>query len=295
MSEPRQTFKSADLLSAGAQLCYIYTLHASNDPEKKPRYVGFTCRPNNRESEHHRAQRNGRKGEWVEHLISIGERAILTVVHTFRSDDFVERGVVEASWIESYRSKFPDLLNDHGAGNGLAKATEKLRKKRSEAMKRRCADPLVRKKMSEDLKRRYADPVQREKLNTINRRQHSSEEAREKRRQKQKLRWANESEKAKQRERMQRCLANPKVQKNYRAAISNPEWKKKHHEGMKQRCADPEFRKKMSENTKKQFSNPEARKRVAEATKKLWEDPAWRARRATTIARKQLQKILDEY
>lgn len=294
MGEPRQTFSDADLLSAGAQLCYIYTLHASNDPERRPRYVGFTCRPNNRESEHHRAQKNGRKGEWVAQLLSLGQRAILTVVHSFRSDDFLERGVVEASWIEAYRSKFPDLLNDHGAGNGLAKTTEKLRKKRSEVMKKRCADPNFRKQKSEQMKRRYADPIERERLNAINKQRVTDPAYRQKRREFQKELWANPDSRKKLEEAIKRKVAHPVTQKNYRAAMANPEWKRKHSEGMKQRCADPQFRKKMSENTKKQFSDPKARKKVAEATRKLWENPKYRAQRKATFERKRLKRQLDE-
>lgn len=295
MTEPQQTFSEADLLSAGAQLCYIYTLHASNDPERRPRYVGFTCRPNNRESEHHRTQKNGRKGKWVEQLLSIGERAILTIVHCFRSDDFVERGVVEASWIETYRKKFSDLLNDHGAGNGLAKTSDMLRQKRSEVMKKRCADMEYRKRKSEEMKQRYADPAYREKMNHLNRRRCSSQEDRERRSGVMKKYWSDPKVRQAHSKTLKQAYSDPIKRCNHKAAMADPTWKKKHHVGMKQHCANPAVRKRMSDSAKEQFAKPLARKKAAEFAKRAWENPEYRAKRAATIARKKLEKLLSEY
>lgn len=224
--QPRQAFSNADLLSVGASRCYIYTLHASDDPTCRPRYVGFTCFPKRREKEHHRIHKNGRKGEWISELLSRNQRAVLTIVHTFRSDDFVERGVVEATWIESYRINFPDLLNDLGGGNGTAKPTDESRKKKSEAMKRHCANPVVKKQRSELLKRRYADPIERAKLNEINKRRTSSAKERKKRSDSQKRRWTNPGEKERHRETMKRCFENPIVRKNYLNAMAKRKMEK---------------------------------------------------------------------
>lgn len=224
--QPRQTFSNADLLSAGASLCYIYTLHASNDPECRPRYVGFTCRPKYREREHHRMHKNGRNGEWIDGLLAIGERAILTVIHTFRSNNLSERILVEATWIELYRSRFPDLLNDAGGGVGVAKPSAELRKRKSDTMKRVCADPLVKKQRSELMKRRYADPVERKRLNEINKLRFSDPIERKKRSDSQKCRWADPKEREKQREVMKRCVSDPNVQKNYRAAMAKLKFQK---------------------------------------------------------------------
>lgn len=295
MSKPQQTFSEADLLSAGAQLCYIYTLHASNDTECRPRYVGFTCRPNYRGSEHHRKQQHGRKGEWVRHLLSLGEKAVLTIVHVFRSDDLTERILMEASWIEYYQNKFPDLLNDMPAGVGVGKMSESYRKKRCEIMKRVCNDPIHRKKKSEEMKCRYADPVQRAKMNEANRKRCASAADREKRSESMKKRWSDPVARKKQSETLKRRLFDPDVRQNYVKAINDPQWRKKHHEGMKRRCAAPEIRKQMSEASKKQFSNPEARKKAAEFAKQAWASPEYRAKRSATIARRKLQKELDSY
>ncbi len=48
----------------------------------------------------------------------------MTVIFQFRSDNLAERGIVEGSFIDLYRRKFPDLLNDGGAGNGIAPCSE---------------------------------------------------------------------------------------------------------------------------------------------------------------------------
>lgn len=131
-TKPQQVpFSEADLLSAGATLCYIYTLHASNDPECRPRYVGFTIVPRERECQHNGFQQYGRKGDWAKEVLSSGGKIVLTPVFRFRSDNLEERALVEAGFIESYRKKYPDLLNDSGGGGGVAVCSERLRKIRS--------------------------------------------------------------------------------------------------------------------------------------------------------------------
>lgn len=129
MPEPTP-FHVANLLAG--TWCYIYTLHASNDPECRPRYVGFTTRLKRREIEHNtgRKSREGRKGEWVRALLSIGEHAILKAVYSFRSNDVTERGIIEGGWVKLHQEKYPDLLNDADGGYGLALCSLHLRAKR---------------------------------------------------------------------------------------------------------------------------------------------------------------------
>lgn len=111
--------------------CYIYTLHASNDPECRPRYVGFTRRLQRREIEHNTGREQGRKGIWVREVLAAGEHVILTPVHQFNSDNATERAMVEAEWIMYFRSKYCDLLNDLGGGEGVAPISNELRLKMS--------------------------------------------------------------------------------------------------------------------------------------------------------------------
>lgn len=106
-------------------MCYIYTLHASNDPECRPRYVGFTRDPKRRASQHNGAQNNGRKKAWAKGVLSSGGKVVLRIIFSFRSDNLSEQGIIEAGFIEKYRFLYPDLLNDMGAGNGIARCSEK--------------------------------------------------------------------------------------------------------------------------------------------------------------------------
>jgi hypothetical protein len=94
--------------------------------------VGFTVRLVRRRIEHNtgRLSREGRKGKWVRALLALGEKAVLRVVHTFESDDTLERGLVEADWIEKFRDEFPDLLNDAPGGDGVAPCSPELRARR---------------------------------------------------------------------------------------------------------------------------------------------------------------------
>lgn len=189
--EPQQAFSEADLLSAGAQLCYIYTLHASNDPEKRPRYVGFSTRPKRRLIQHNGGWELGRKGDWTRALLKIGEKALLTVVHTFRSDDLAERAIIEASWIELYRSRFSDLLNDAGGGSGVAKTSEWARRRNSESKKKNYRDnPEKARRHSEKMKAHYSNPETRRKSGEAGKRSWT-EERRKKFSERSREYWAN--------------------------------------------------------------------------------------------------------
>lgn len=121
VKEPRQSFRESDLLSAGATLRYIYTLHASNDPTCRPRYVGITNNPKKRLGNHTCKNTNGRKASWVRAVRRAGGKILMTVVFTFRSEDLKECSIQEALFIEKYRRLYPDLLNDGAAGVGIAK------------------------------------------------------------------------------------------------------------------------------------------------------------------------------
>lgn len=234
MSEPQQQFTEADLLSAGAQLCYIYTLHASNDPECKPRYVGFTCKPKKREKEHNGGWELGRKGDWSRALLEAGQCVVLTVVFSFRSDDLAERAAIEATWIESYRIKFPDLLNDAGGGSGIAKTSDWARQRNSESKKKNYRDnPNKAKQHSEKMKARYRDPEVRKKTGEASKRGWT-EERRKKFSERSKKYWENpENRKRKSQE----------VANRYRDAES----RKKHGQMLKARFAEIRLEKQLNE------------------------------------------------
>lgn len=208
------------------QTCYIYTLHASNDPECRPRYVGFTVRLKRREAEHH-FQKKGRKGEWIYSLREVGARAVLTVIHTFISDDSSEKAIIEAEWIEKYRASYPDLLNDMGGGEGVAKCSPWTLLKLSKAVKKvwenpeyrnkrdkshysdpdyrkklsiskkKAVDPEFREKMSAEMKQRFNDPELRAKYKEVRKRISSTLEWREKRSALAKLQWQRPEHRAK--------------------------------------------------------------------------------------------------
>lgn len=278
MSEPQQTFSEADLLSAGAQLCYIYTLHASNDPTCRPRYVGFTINPKGREKQHYRKDSSGRKKKWICRLRENGHRAILTIVHCFRSDDLAERAIVEASWIESLRKRFPDLLNDCGGGRGIAVPSASHCKRKSEGQKRRFLDQAERKKISEQFRRYWSNPEARKKQSESQARRNANPADRDKRRVSQKQRWASDDEREKHREKLKQSYADPTVRKKHKAAM-----------------ADPLVREKMRQRTRRQYLNPIAREMAAESAKRSWQNPEYRAKRKATFERKRMEKILNGY
>lgn len=230
------------------QTCYIYTLHASNDPECRPRYVGFTINPKSRQISHNRLEERGRKAEWVRSLRKSELRAVLTVIYRFRSDDLCERGIIEATWIDFYRRKFSDLLNDMGGGHGLIVCSESVRKNMSRAAKLRCADPAYREKVSATTKQVWKNPEMRARMSAANKQIWDREEVREKQRNSCKRRWADPAERAKK------------------------------SESLKRFCASPEVRAKMSERFKKAWENPELRAKAREERKRRWEDPEYRAK-----------------
>lgn len=201
-----ETFSPADILSAGA-MCFIYTLHASNDPECRPRYVGFTINPKKRSYQHNSTQSSGRKKLWAQEVRASGGKVILTIVFRFRSDCATERGIVEGGFVALYKNRFPDLLNEGGIGNGVASCSASHRasisrgnkgKKKSPEHAAKCRvarlgiphTPEIRKKISESGKgkkrtleqleryrnaarKRYADPVQKAKFDAARKLRHT--------------------------------------------------------------------------------------------------------------------------
>lgn len=219
-----KSFSEADLLSAGAPLCYIYTLHASNDPECRPRYVGFTCNPKKREKEHNGGWELGRKGDWTRALLKLGHKAVLVAVFTFRSDDIAERAAIEATWIESYRLKFSDLLNDAGGGSGIAKTSDWARRRNSESKKKNYRDnPDKAKRHSEKMKAHYRSPEARKKSGEASKRS-----------------WTEERRK--------------KFSERSRKYWSNPENRKRKSKEVAERYKEPEARKKHSQMLKARFA-----------------------------------------
>jgi hypothetical protein len=269
MSEPQQSYSEADLLSAGAQLCYIYTLHASNDPQCRPRYVGFTINPKSRENSHNRIEKNGRKARWVEELKKVKAKAVLSIIYTFRSDDISERGIMEATWIELYREKFSDLLNDHGGGHGLSRCSESARLNMKRAAKERCSDPSYRARISGKIKQLWKDPEIRSQMVAAN----------------------------------QKTLQNPIVRTKM-LSYAQTRWKSQ-EERIKQSCrlkavyTSPEQRAEMSKRFKKGWDKEGARERMSLENKRRLADPSYRKRLSESAkvrhGRKRLEKLLNEF
>jgi len=283
MNEPRQAFSEADLLSAGAPLCFIYTLHASNDLTCRPRYIGFTRNPKEREKRHFQKKKNsGRRGLWIQELKLQKARIVLTVIFSFRSKDLTECSIIEASWIESYRKKFPDLLNDAGGGEGLAQPSVSMRCKISEAIKKHFADPAKREAMSKKLKKFFSDPKQRERSSQIK-----------------KLFYQDPLARAKLSRAFTEARENPEVQAKLSASRKriweNPEHKAKRSAETKLLWSNPEYRAKRKASATKAYSDPEVRAKMKAAANRGWASPDYRAKRAATIARKKLEKELNGY
>lgn len=190
--------------------CYIYTLHASNDPTCRPRYVGFTTNPKLRELDHNCKKGKGRKYQWVESVRATGARVVLRVVFSFISDDLTERKAVEASWIAQHTEKFPDLLNDGGLGQGVLKTSSWLqgklqaryadpsyRAKLSASKKQACNTPEFRAKMKEVAQARLTDPEHRAKHKTALQRVNNTLEMRAKRKELAKKQWESPEHRAK--------------------------------------------------------------------------------------------------
>lgn len=315
--EPQQTesFSEADLLSAGATLCYIYTLHASNDPECKPRYVGFTISPKKREQTHVSGRERGRKATWSRDLRARGAKVVLTVVHAFRSDDLVERGIVEASWINFYRKKFPDLLNDSGGGQGVAKCSEWMRAKLKITAERIWKNPKARENASKAAKQRFADPEARAKHSEMRKRCSAKPEFRAKMRELNAQRRANPAYSEKLSRSVKLAWENPEYRKRVeekKGRYADPEYRKKLSEAKKRACATPEFKAKMREVAKRRHENPvsrakhkaavklaqstpEARAKRRELAKKQWERPEHRAKFLATRARMTWERRLNAY
>lgn len=281
--EPRQAFSEADLLSAGAPLCFVYTLHASNDPKCRPRYVGFTRDPKERERRHNQRRKNGgRRALWIQEIRKQDARVVLTVIHSFRSDDLTECSIVEATWIEAYRQKFEDLLNDAGGGEGIARPSEVLKKKISAIVKHHFSDPAKREKMSQKLKQFFSDPAQRERLSKAQKLRLSNPETRAKMRVIQKSIWEKPEVRAKQSVSRKRVWENPEHRAK-RSADTKTLWN------------DPEYRAKRNASAEKAYSKPEVREKMKAAANRGWASPEYRAKRSATIERKRLQKLLDEF
>lgn len=277
---PRQAvFSEADLLSAGADLCFIYTLHASDDPECRPRYVGFTCDPIERERRHNQRRKNGgRRALWIHGLKDKGARVVLTVIHKFRSSDLTECSIVEASWIECYRKKFPDLLNDAGGGEGIARPSESLRKKISQIVKQHFSNPQKRKEMSEKIKAFFSDPAQRRKMSERQKRLFSNPEMRAKMGAAQKRVWQNPEVREKQ-SRVRKEVWERPAYKAKRIAETKELWK------------DPAYRARRKQASAVTHATSEFREKMKNAAKGAWQNPEYRAKRAATFARKKLQKL----
>lgn len=275
MNQPQQTFSNADLLSAGAT-CYIYTLHASNDPECRPRYVGFTIRPKRRQIEHNSGFGVGRNGEWIRGLLAAGHKVVLTVIFKFRSDNITERGVVEATWIEKYRCQFSDLLNDAGGGSGVATVSMHCRKRNSESKKKYFREnPDATKRHSDVMRRRYlTDPEARKKISRASIAFWDDPLKRKRKSEHSKKYWSDPQAREKQSERVRnRYLTKEQKDKHsaiLKARFADPIIRKKFSDSHKQRFTDPKERNKISVASKRFWANPENKKRMSEAAKLRW-------------------------
>ena len=277
MKKPRQTFSEADLLSAGATVCYIYILHASNDPECRPRYVGFTVNPKRRQYQHSSNQTSGSKKAWAKSVRASGGRVILTIVFHFRSDDTSERGTVEATFIEKYRSLYPDLLNDGGAGNGVARMTQRHRDAISRANKGKILSPThAAKARVARLGIPHSEEI-RKKISESGRGKKRTPEQLDRYRQAAAKRWRD-----------------PKATKDFFDNL-----RKKRAE----KLSDPEYRKRHSENLKrghkKMHSDPARHSIWLEKQRasqhERFADPTVRKALGEKIKATKLKRLLDEY
>jgi hypothetical protein len=259
--------------------CYIYTLHASNDPTCKPRYVGFTVRLIRRRIEHNtgRLCSEGRKGKWVRGLLALGEKVVMTVVHTFESDDTSERGIIEADWIEKYRDEFPDLLNDAPGGFGLAPCSPELRARRKVMNKGRVHSAETRAKVRASKLGKPRPPHVAAILRSIGKGRKLSAEHRAK------IIAANTGRKHSP----ETCAAisvRNKGRKIPREAIEKAAAKRRGQKlsemhkfmislGGMGRKASAETRAKMSASLRGKKRTPEQRERIRQAAIRRWEDP----------------------
>lgn len=175
-------------------MCYIYTLHASNDPECRPRYVGFTRFVPKRKKAHLSGKEPARKGDWAREVIRSGGKIVFKVVHVFFSDDTHERGVIEAEWISRYREEFPDLLNDKGGGGGIANCSPERSRNISQAQKRRYQNPEAIEKNRQAILKYFEAPEAREKSRQAAFRRYSKSSEIEKMKAAQKKRYSRPEE-----------------------------------------------------------------------------------------------------
>lgn len=212
--------------------CYIYTLHASNDPECRPRYVGFTTRLKARRKRHARGYEPARKGDWSREVIRSGGTVVLKVVHTFFSDDVRDRGKVEANWINHFRQQFPDLLNDKGGGGGLANCSPERRRNLSVAQLLYYCDPAAIEKNRQSILRYYSTPGAKEKSRQAALRRFSKASEIEKVSRIQKRRFSDPKEVEKNRRAIllvnaKKDLLNPPTQKQIKCRLACLKWKAK--------------------------------------------------------------------
>ena len=160
------------------------------------------------------------------------------------------------------------------SGNSGCRYSEEVRKKASEAAKKRWSDPEYlrkqseaqkkahsdpeyRKKASEAAKKRCSDPEYRKYLSEVNKKSHSDPEYREK------------ISKAKKGKSHKPCSeeARKRIAELHRGKTLGEEHRKHCIEAAKKRCSDPEYRKKLSEARKKEWSDPEFRRKKSETAK----------------------------
>lgn len=290
-------------------LCYIYALHASNDPTCRPRYVGFTIRLKQRREAHNSGREKGRKGVWVRQLLAVGAHVVMTVLHEFHSDDALDRAIVEANWIEDYRDEYSDLLNDSGGGDGVAPHSKEMRAKIGAALRGKKHTPESIAKMKESGKQRYSDPSARLKVSETRKRHCAIPEVRAKMTARIRLLSSTPEFREKSRANMKKLWADPEYRKKVKNKkyYSDPQYRAKLSAAKKLACNSPEFRSKMSELNKRRLADPEARAKHKKAVgiacrkpevrelrrelaKQLWKRPEHRAKFLATRAKRIYKK-----
>ncbi len=194
--------------------------------------MGFTRFLKKRKGQHAGGKELARKGAWAREVIKSGGTVVLNVVHVFFSDDVLERGIVEAQWINHFRELFSDLVNDKGGGGGLANCSPERSQKIRSAALLRFKEPAAVEKNRQAILKYFATPGAKEKSRQAALRRYSKHSEIEKVSRIQKLRFSNPTEVEKNRRAIllvsaKKDLMNPPSEKREKGRIACLKWKAK--------------------------------------------------------------------
>ena len=211
------------------------------------------------------------------------EAFVFEVLDETLEDDCLKQEIV---WCNSIRPEFNALL-PNGDENHFHPSQE-TRRRMSDALRRRFADPVERAKLSEKTRCRYADPVERQKLkDAMNRPEVLAKNS-----------SIRKGRKPSPETRLKMSAAG---KRRWQRDI---DFRKKRSQDMKARYQDPEERKKTSKQLIGRPCSGATRKKLSEKQKSTWSNPKVRAnlsveKRMSAAKRKsqgygQLRLELDE-